>query len=277
MKKLDENLIKRIKEQAITYSEKLNSDFIDKIYCNLDIALSYRRILEQLRYDFIDLTEVCKDAKVNIRSKDDVVVIDFDTLRYRYHYDLNVENGYYKMKGLLDAIDFICHLERYKKHELFIVDYLTNVLGATCPFRDKDGMATFIKGYAIGEKLYCLHVKIDVNNFIEYVQVIDDKDKKIKKLPRELKIIASDIYRLKEVAKTRMNANALKYYRVINGLTMEELATKSGLTKTFIYLLESNRQDIEKISFDKIIRLSKALHVNPLDLTRYGVDMAYFE
>lgn len=267
MKKLDENLINLIKTKAIAISEQTSYD--EK---NIISTLKYyKHVMLGLRISFKEFDDVWEDAKVFIKGVENLgLVVQFDTLRYRYSFSKKVINGQYKIKGLLDAIDFICRLERYKKNELFIVNYLLDVVGASCRVREVDGSAAFAVPYVINDKHYELIVEIDCNNFITKILVRNEQGKKVN-ITKKLKEIAITISHLKDVEKARMNNNALRYYRIRHNMTMEQLAEKAGLTTTFVYMLESNRQDTEKISFEKLINLAKALEVHPLELTRYEV------
>lgn len=261
------DLIKQIKEKAIAISEQTSYDVRNSI----DTAKLYRKVITSLRKEFKEFNDVCKGSKAVIKAiKGLGLVVEFDTLKYRYSFTKNVIKGQYKIKGLLDAIEFICDLRRYNRFELFVVDYLLDIVGASCLYRDTDGNATFSSRYVINDKYYDLKVVIDCNNFITKTFVLNEKGEKVN-LTRTLKEIAITISRLKNVVKARMSGNALRYYRIRHDMTLEQLAQKSGLTLMFIYMLESNRQDIEKISFDKLMSLAKALEVHPLELTRYGV------
>lgn len=267
MKRIDENLIKQIKEKAIKISEQTSYDIRNSV----DTAKSYRKVITSLKKEFKEFNDVCKGSKAVIKAVKGLgLMVEFDTLKYRYSFTKNVIKGQYKIKGLLDAIEFICSLRRYNRFELYVVDYLLDIVGASCLYRDVDGNATFSARYVINGKYYDLKVVIDCNNFISKTFVLNEKGEKVN-LTRTLKEIANTISHLEDVVKARMNGNALRYHRIRHDMTMEQLAQKAGLTTTFVYMLESNRQDIEKISFEKIINLAKALEVHPLELTRYGV------
>lgn len=56
----------------------------------------------------------------------------------------------------------------------------------------------------------------------------------------------------------------LKKHRLEAGLTQEQLAQKSGVSRVTIALLESGKQTITKSS--TIIKLSEALNVEPQDI-----------
>ena len=56
----------------------------------------------------------------------------------------------------------------------------------------------------------------------------------------------------------------LKKYRLEAGLTQEQLAKKSGISRVTIALLESGKQTVTKSS--TIIKLAEALNVEPQDI-----------
>jgi transcriptional regulator with XRE-family HTH domain len=56
----------------------------------------------------------------------------------------------------------------------------------------------------------------------------------------------------------------LKKYRRIAGLTQEQLARKSGVDATLISRLE--RGDRRRLSYDNIVRLARALNLEPEEL-----------
>lgn len=262
-----EDLINLIKVQAIGISKQTSYDERNII----STLKYYKHVMNGLRISFKEFDDVWEDAIVSIKGVENLgLVVQFDTLRYRYSFSKNVINGQYKIKGLLDAIDFICRLERYKKNELFIVNYLRDVVGASFGMRKADGSALFTVPYVINDKNYELRVEIECNNFITKILVLNEQGKKVN-ITKKLKEIAITVSHLKDLEKARVLNNALRYYRISRNMTMEQLAQKAGLTTTFVYMLESNRQDIEKISFEKLINLAKALEVHPLELTRYEV------
>ena len=56
----------------------------------------------------------------------------------------------------------------------------------------------------------------------------------------------------------------LKIYRVKAGLTQEELAEKSGISRVTIALIESGKQQVAKSS--TILKLADALKIEPQEL-----------
>ena len=56
----------------------------------------------------------------------------------------------------------------------------------------------------------------------------------------------------------------LKIYRVKAGLTQEELAEKSGISRVTIALIESEKQKVAKSS--TILKLADALKIEPQEL-----------
>ena len=61
-----------------------------------------------------------------------------------------------------------------------------------------------------------------------------------------------------------MQAMELKKYRRIAGFTQEQLARKSGVDATLISRLE--RGDRRRLSYDNIVRLARALNLEPEEL-----------
>jgi len=64
----------------------------------------------------------------------------------------------------------------------------------------------------------------------------------------------------------------LKKYRRIAGLTQEQLAQKSGVDATIISRLE--RGERQKASYENIVRLARALNLEPEELVAVGVGPA---
>lgn len=58
-------------------------------------------------------------------------------------------------------------------------------------------------------------------------------------------------------------ANRLKYLRKQQKLTQEELAFESGISRSTIGMIESQRRDL---TLDKIEKISLALKIEPKDL-----------
>lgn len=61
-----------------------------------------------------------------------------------------------------------------------------------------------------------------------------------------------------------INLQELKKYRIEAGLTQEQLAKKSGVSRVTIALLESGKQTVTKSS--TIIKLADALKVEPQNI-----------
>lgn len=61
-----------------------------------------------------------------------------------------------------------------------------------------------------------------------------------------------------------INLQELKKHRLEAGLTQEQLAQKSGVSRVTIALLESGKQTVTKSS--TIIKLAEALNVEPQDI-----------
>jgi len=61
----------------------------------------------------------------------------------------------------------------------------------------------------------------------------------------------------------------LKKYRRIAGLTQEQLAKKSGVNATVISRLE--RGERQTASYESIVRLSRALNLEPEELVAVGL------
>lgn len=62
----------------------------------------------------------------------------------------------------------------------------------------------------------------------------------------------------------RMQAMELKKYRRIAGLTQEQLARKSGVDASLISRIERGRR--RRLSYDNIVRLARALNLEPEEL-----------
>jgi len=58
-------------------------------------------------------------------------------------------------------------------------------------------------------------------------------------------------------------ANRLKYLRSQNGLTQEDLAFESKISRSTIGMIESKKRDL---TLDKIEKISKALGIEPKEL-----------
>ena len=67
-------------------------------------------------------------------------------------------------------------------------------------------------------------------------------------------------------AKHRDGETRLGYYRKECGITQERLAEDTGISKSLIRHIESGDRKIEKMSYDKIQKLSKVLGVEIKDL-----------
>lgn len=58
----------------------------------------------------------------------------------------------------------------------------------------------------------------------------------------------------------------LRTARKIAGLTQQELAERAGVTDSFISLLESGKREINTVSYETVVRLARALGVEPDEL-----------
>jgi transcriptional regulator with XRE-family HTH domain len=58
----------------------------------------------------------------------------------------------------------------------------------------------------------------------------------------------------------------LRTARKIAGLTQQELAERAGVTDSFISLLESGKRDINSVAYETVVRLARAMGVEPEEL-----------
>ncbi len=62
----------------------------------------------------------------------------------------------------------------------------------------------------------------------------------------------------------------LKTARRIARLTQLELATKAGVDDSLISLVENGKRDIRNISYSTVVRIARALNVEPEELFPVG-------
>ena len=55
--------------------------------------------------------------------------------------------------------------------------------------------------------------------------------------------------------------NKLKYWRMKKGMTITQLADKSGINKMTICFIESGKRDYRKVFVETYIKLAKALNI----------------
>ena len=58
----------------------------------------------------------------------------------------------------------------------------------------------------------------------------------------------------------------LKTARKLAGLTQQELATRAGVDDTFISVVENGKRDIHAVGYATVVRLARALGVEPEEL-----------
>ena len=58
----------------------------------------------------------------------------------------------------------------------------------------------------------------------------------------------------------------LRTARKIAGLTQLELATRAGVDHSLISLLESGKRDIQAVAYQTVVRIARALGVEPDEL-----------
>jgi len=58
----------------------------------------------------------------------------------------------------------------------------------------------------------------------------------------------------------------LRLARKLAGITQEELAKRSGVTNSFISLLESNKRNVQAVAYETVVRMAHALGVEPTEL-----------
>ena len=58
----------------------------------------------------------------------------------------------------------------------------------------------------------------------------------------------------------------LRVARRIAGLTQEQLAKRAGVDNSFISLIESGKRDIHTAGYQTVVRIARALGVEPEDL-----------
>jgi XRE family transcriptional regulator, fatty acid utilization regulator len=58
----------------------------------------------------------------------------------------------------------------------------------------------------------------------------------------------------------------LRIARKIAGLTQQELAERAGVTDSFISLIEHGKRDIRTAGYETVVRLARALGVEPEEL-----------
>jgi transcriptional regulator with XRE-family HTH domain len=58
----------------------------------------------------------------------------------------------------------------------------------------------------------------------------------------------------------------LRLARKIASLTQQELAERAGVTDSFISLIESGKRDIRSVGYETVVRIARALGVEPDEL-----------
>ncbi len=58
----------------------------------------------------------------------------------------------------------------------------------------------------------------------------------------------------------------LRIARKIAGLTQQDLAKRAGVTDSFISLIESGKRDIRSVGYETVVRIARALNVEPDEL-----------
>jgi len=66
--------------------------------------------------------------------------------------------------------------------------------------------------------------------------------------------------------RPRVLSMQLKTARRLAGLTQQELADRAGLDNTFISVVENGKRDIHAVGYATVVRLCRALGVEPEEL-----------